>query len=529
MFLGGDGMKVTKICLIDDGNAVELEKLNRLMTVFCAALRYSFNRLLEGEQSGKLIKSTSALFHLNKRYAEDAVMQAQAMISSQKELLPLRIQGVQGKINKTCMKLEDYQTGRKMSKKVPLETCLKGLSARLEKLQVKESLLLKHQEDQTIPTVIFGGKRNFHERLKRKISRNEWKDLRSNTLYSRGDKSKKGNLNTRIVFDEGEQQFFIEVANPLLVEGQKRSPRLRFKLHVPDKYFDDIVGVVLPNEVGITSKNKPLEEYIPYSIELKRKNSKIYVHITYEEVVHGSMLNGNEKIQSDLLGGIDVNIDRVAVSILTKQGNLLESKTFYCHEMEYVKSNRRSNISGEIAKDIVQYLLSWNVGAIVIEDITLKQDHDTNKRFNRLVHAFAKTKLQKAIIARGIKFGFKIKKVNPAYTSVVGRFKYSKKYGLSVHEAAAFVIGRRGLGFDEKIPQEIIIQLRQLVKPKLISILGSMEESEKKSKNGKQRRKYLGMLLRNIETFKENHSWKLWNVIHKTLMIKNQKLQFKEV
>jgi predicted transposase len=303
-------MKVTKICLIDDGSAVELEKLNRLMTVFCAALRYSFNRLLEGEQSGKLIKSTSALFHLNKRYAEDAVMQAQAMISSQKELLPLRIQGVQGKIKKTCMKLEDYQTGRKRSKKVPLETCLKGLSARLEKLQVKESLLLKHQEDQTIPTVIFGGKRNFHERLKGKISRNEWKDLRSNTLYSRGDKSKKGNLNTRIVFDKEEQQFFIEVANPLLVEGQKRSPRLRFKLHVPDKYFDDIVGVVLPNEVGITSKNKPLEEYIPYSIDLKRKNSEIYVHITYEEVVHGSMLNGNEKIQADLLGGIDVNIDR---------------------------------------------------------------------------------------------------------------------------------------------------------------------------------------------------------------------------
>ena len=164
-----------------------------------------------------------------------------------------------------------------------------------------------------------------------------------------------------------------------------------------------------------------------------------------------------------------------------------------------------------------------------MEDITLKQDHDTNKRFNRLVHAFAKTKLQKAIIFRGVKFGFKIKKVNPAYTSVIGRFKYSSKYGLSVHEATAYVIGRRGLGFDEKIPQEILNQLCTLVKPKLISILGSMEESEKKSKNGKQRRKYIGMLLRNIDTFKENHSWKLWNVIHKTLIIKNQELQFKEV
>jgi IS605 OrfB family transposase len=246
-------------------------------------------------------------------------------------------------------------------------------------------------------------------------------------------------------------------------------------------------------------------------------------------VIYGSILNWNEKIQSELVAGIDVNIDRVAVSILTKKGNMLESKTFYCHEMEYVKSNRRSNISGEIAKDIIQYLLSWNAGAIVIEDITLKQDHDTNKRFNRLVHSFAKKKMQKAIISRGMKYGFKLKKVNPAYTSVIGRFKYSGKYGLSVHEAAAFVIGRRGLGFDEKIPQEILNQVCTLVKPKLISILGSMEESEKKSKNGKQRRKYLGMMVRNIETFKESHSWKLWNVIHKTLIMKNQELQFKEV
>ncbi|MFP5106795.1 IS200/IS605 family accessory protein TnpB-related protein [Neobacillus sp. C211] len=522
-------MKVTKICLIDDWNAVELEKLNRLMAVFCAAWRYSFNRLLEGEQTVRLIKSVSTLFHLNKRYAEDAVMQAQAIISSQKELLPLKIEGVQGKIKKTCKKIEDYQTGKKRPKKVPLEICLKGLSARLEKLQIKESILLKHKDDQTIPTVIFGGKRNFYERLKGTISRDEWRDLRSNTLYSRGDKSKKGNLNTRIVFDDKEQQFYLEVANPLKVEGRKKSPRLRFKLLVPDKFFNEIVEIVFPHEVGVTSKKKPLEEYSPYSIELKRKNNKVYVHITYDEVVHGSIRNGNEMILSDLVAGIDVNIDRVAVSILTKQGNLLESLTFYCHEMEYVKSIRRSNISGEIAKDIIQYLLTWNVGAMVIEDITLKQDHDTNKRFNRLVHSFAKTKIQKSIISRGIKFGFKITKVNPAYTSVIGRFKYSKKYGLSVHEAAAFVIGRRGLGFDEKIPQEILNQVRTLVKPKLISILGSMEESEKKSKNGKQRRKYMGMLLRNIETFKENHCWKLWNVIHKTLIIKNQELQFKEV
>jgi predicted transposase len=172
-------MKVTKICLIDDRNTVELEKLYRLMAVFCSAWRYSFNRLLEGEESGELIKKVNSLFRLNKRYAEDAVMQAQAIITSQKVLLPLRIDEIQGKIKKTTKKLEDYQSGKKRPKKVSLEVCLKGLNARLEKLQQNESNLLKHQEDQTIPTVIFGTKKKFYERLKGKLSKNEWKDLRS--------------------------------------------------------------------------------------------------------------------------------------------------------------------------------------------------------------------------------------------------------------------------------------------------------------------------------------------------------------
>ena len=85
------------------------------------------------------------------------------------------------------------------------------------------------------------------------------------------------------------------------------------------------------------------------------------------------------------------------------------------------------------------------------------------------------------------------------------------------------------MDFEEKIPTELLKELRTLVKPYLIITLGSMEESEKTSNNGKQRRKFIGMMLKNIETFKENHHWKLWNVIHKTLILKNHVIQLKEV
>ena len=68
---------------------------------------------------------------------------------------------------------------------------------------------------------------------------------------------------------------------------------------------------------------------------------------------------------SDLVAGIDVNIDQNSCFYFNEDKEIcLKSKTFYCHEMEYVKSNRRTNIAGEMAKEIIDYLLSWNVGAI---------------------------------------------------------------------------------------------------------------------------------------------------------------------
>ena len=47
-------------------------------------------------------------------------------------------------------------------------------------------------------------------------------------------------------------------------------------------------------------------------------------------------------------------------------------------------------------------------------------------------------------------------KVNPAYTSVIGNYKYSKYFGVSTHIASAYVIGRRGLGFKDKLTKPLI-------------------------------------------------------------------------
>ncbi|MBU3158006.1 hypothetical protein KPL46_24400, partial [Clostridium estertheticum] len=42
--------------------------------------------------------------------------------------------------------------------------------------------------------------------------------------------------------------------------------------------------------------------------------------------------------------------------------------------------------------------------------------------------------------------------VNPAYTSQMGKIKYMKAKGISIHVSAAYCIARKALGYKEKIP-----------------------------------------------------------------------------
>jgi IS605 OrfB family transposase len=522
-------MKTVRVMKIVSSDETPLHSLDELMRVFCSAKRYAFNRLLEGRNAKDIIKHLPHQFSLNKRYAEDAVLLAQSLISSQRELLPMRLEDVQAKIEKTAKKMDEYQHGRKIPKNVGLQTCLGGLHQRLEKLKAKEAELTHHLEHGTIPRVIFGGKQNFYKRLKGKITNEEWKDLRSNQLYARGDKSKKGNLNIRLMYDDNTYECYVEIANPLGQQEGKQAPRLRFSVDVPEKYEQEIIDVIMGEQVGVNSKGKPIIEYQPYTVEIKRKNGEYYVHLIYEEEIYGRALTYDEPIQGERIAGIDINIDRIAVSIVSKQGNFLKSKVFYCHELEYVRANKRNNLIGETVRDVYDWLLQENVGAVVIENIQLRQQHDTDKRFNRFTHNFKKKKLTEAILRRGLRLGFRIKKVNPAYTSVIGRFKYMKKYGLSVHESAAFVIGRRGLGYYERLPKELINTLKTKVKRHLIAVLGSMEESYKQSKSGMKQRQYLGMMVRKIENFKQEHEWSLWNIFHKFCWLNQYQIQLKEV
>ena len=96
--------------------------------------------------------------------------------------------------------------------------------------------------------------------------------------------------------------------------------------------------------------------------------------------------------------------------------------------------------------------------------------------------------------------GIKLKKINPAYTSVIGIFKYSNRDNLSPkHTAkskdlsAALAIGRRGLGFVERA----IVCIKVSSKTKSLKLRSLFPESEKEGKKTAKKR--------------GSCNWYLWN------------------
>ena len=56
------------------------------------------------------------------------------------------------------------------------------------------------------------------------------------------------------------------------------------------------------------------------------------------------------------------------------------------------------------------------------------------------------------IEGRAAREGIGVVKVNPAYTSLIGKVKHMRRMGRDVHNAAAYVIGRRAMGLKERAP-----------------------------------------------------------------------------
>ncbi len=94
---------------------------------------------------------------------------------------------------------------------------------------------------------------------------------------------------------------------------------------------------------------------------------------------------------------------------------------------------------------------------LVLENLDFKkkkaQLREKDPSYSRMLSAFAYASIITHLKSRGASKRVAVYSVNPAFTSLIGRVKFAKRYGLTIHMAAALCIGRRFLGVSERMPQ----------------------------------------------------------------------------
>ena len=326
--------------------------------------------------------------------------------------------------------------------------------------------------------IIFGGKKNYFQRLKNNISKEQFKLKRLSPIYSIGEivnKSVKGN-----------RKFHIE----------QDLENIIFKPNKLTKINLQLIGLNKRKQIlsKLYQKQERKEIKIAYKLDLE------YIYIIFEET---DIYNYETKFIKNRVLALDLNPNYIGWSIVDwksesefdviKSGvysiKKLNDKDFSLKNKGYSsESNERKYISVkrnfetlQIVKNIVNKSIYYKCQIISIEDLNIKtSDKELGKRFNKLVNnSWCRNVFVNNLIKRCNIHNIKLLKVKPEYSSFIGNFLY-RSLNLPDMVLASIEIGRRGYEFYNQYISKTKEIKKNIVRPNLIMFqklyLKSLEE-----------------------------------------------------
>ena len=354
---------------------------------------------------------------------ETKLAQQQTWFEKQKKYLTKQVETIEKKID--GIKEKDKKDRR-----------LKGLYSRLSSAQNK-LLTLRFKP------VVFGTKKLFRERILRKLNRDEFRIRRDSSFCCVG--KKQGiNLNLKIL---PEMTLRIRTFSK---ETRKKWLTIPFTVnYTQEKWFDEILGLEL------------------YQVEVVRRfykgSIRYFAHVSYETLdqdVKYGFENGAI--------GLDMNYNFLSLSNVDNLANFKSYQEIKFRNLHSYRKFKREDFISYKMDNVVNYCINKKKG-LVIEDLSFEQQFSYGKKRNRKLSNF-KTSALDLLERKCFKRGVAIRKVHPAYTSLIGKYKYSRLYNLSTHVLASHVIARKGLGFREEIPpiyEWLLARVGDAIKPRL--------------------------------------------------------------
>ena len=329
--------------------------------------------------------------------------------------------------------------------------------------------------------VIFGGKKNFFQRLKGLISKEEYKSNKLSPIYSIGEESKMGNRLFRLQND----MFIIFQPN--------RYNHYRLQLNGIGKnrlrYLSKLIDLQNRKEIGIT-----------YKLD------KTHVYITFDEFK--VMSYDYSKIKDRILA-IDMNPNYIGYSIVdwksSSNYSIVHSGIYSFKEYDNIENEmmkeklastsiKRKHVVNkhkydmiDICKNIMDKAIYYKCDKIGIEDLNIKSSNKgVGRKFNKLcnnkwIRGIFVSNLSKRCNINNIK----LIKVKPEYSSFIGNviFRDNK---LPDQILASIEIGRRVYEYNSQYIDKTKNKIKNIVFPIVEhfydSYVKSMEEFDIKEK-----------------------------------------------
>jgi IS605 OrfB family transposase len=324
-----------------------------------------------------------------------------------------------------------------------------GINARYSNAAIflAQQALASCLERKQNPKKLIFGSRVFFEQLKKKHLtgtkreklRQKWEERRYGILYAIGGKAAKGNLNLRLVNLEGQWHLRINLGNGEYVWARV----VRSAKRKADKWIGFISSLEHAEQTG---------DWFPYTVRLKLRNGKIYAQFSREEKLPEVTITKDNGVT-----GIDINAYPFHLALVhaTKDGNLEKYERISLDKLLGGSSEKRTYLIWQTAHQIVG-IAKRERKALVIENLEKlpkgKRGDGLPKLRQKLQKWVYKALLQKIEIV-AMRNGIQVIKVNPAYTTIIGKLKYAPLYNIDKDTAGAYVIARRGLGFKDRMPK----------------------------------------------------------------------------
>ena len=381
-------------------------------------------------------------FSVTRRTANSAIYEVEQIISSALALIPLNIEKLETRIEGKIKLIE-----KKRKEMAKIHTSRKTNTKRLEKL--KFHIYNIHNSINRIRQKIENLERQLNERKPnicmgtKKLARNDMKSFKqhrdSQINYIGRACEKQGNTNFQLQYVKKGNLFVMKVRRDFgKWKNDRSSERFAYgKCHF--KYGGRQLRIAMKGNAS------------PVTVSVIRRNERYYLFVTVAVSYESSAIVTRKEHG---VIGIDFNKGFINICETDEKGNILNIE-----KMKYPFG--KAGITDAGLADVISEVCEKSIEtgkSIVAEDLSFERKKrkskkavtPTEKERMRMLHSLPYSRYAK--ILENITFNRKIEliKVNPAYTSRTAEHKFCDQMKLNIHNGAAFVIARKGMGIKDK-------------------------------------------------------------------------------